>query len=415
MISIKKALLLSLASITLLVAEETSSLKTPAFTSPGSVEGTIAESSKPNGSFFRIEAIDTLFTPYNAWKTSIKKEHDFQFGGDYQTLYQNADPSLSDKEAFSGVFRLYGTYKAFNADSANSGSLIFKVENRHAFGSSHDAQNYGFSTGYYGITGALFGEYRDAGWGVTNLFWKQYFNEGKSNFQAGVLDPTDHLGVYGLINPMTAFSNLAFSSEQSMFLPNQGLGIAASSMIGEDFYIIAGINDANADAQEVGLDTFFDDNKYFTSLELGWTTGQERIYFDNIHATIWHVDAHEKFNGSPEGWGANFSAAWFVDDSWMPFLRGGFSDGGAALMQKNVSTGVGYYMGDTNDLLGFGINWADPSDDSLRDEITSELFYRVQLAQSLAITPSLQYFKDPALYTTESSMIQFGLRARFTF
>jgi len=99
----------------------------------------------------------------------------------------------------------------------------------------------------------------------------------------------------------------------------------------------------------------------------------------------------------------------------MPFFRAGFSEDGAALMQKSVSAGVGYYVQDSRDLLGFGINWADPSDDALKEEITSELFYRVQLAQSLAITPSIQYFKDPALYPTESSMWLFGVRARFTF
>ena len=99
----------------------------------------------------------------------------------------------------------------------------------------------------------------------------------------------------------------------------------------------------------------------------------------------------------------------------MPFLRAGFSEDGAALMQKNVSAGVGYYVNQTRDLFGFGLNWADPSDDSLRDQTTAEMFYRLQLAQSIAITPSIQYFKDPALYPTESSMWLCGVRARFTF
>ena len=405
-------LVLSCTLLTALHAEGAA----PAFISPNSVEGTMIENELPDTSFFRLESVDNFFISYNEWKASINKEHNFHFGGDYQTLYQNANPSLTDKEAFSGVFRIYGTYKAYNADSANSGSLIFKVENRHTLGSHLDAQNYGFSAGYYGITGTLFGEYtQSSGWGVTNLFWKQYLNDGKISIAAGILDPTDYLGVYGLMNPMTAFSNLAFSSDQTMFLPNQGLGIAAASMLNDNFYMIANLSDANADAQEAGFDTFFEDNKYFTSVEIGWTTVQARIYFDNIHVTLWHVDEHSKFNASPEGWGANFSAAWFAEDTWMPFLRAGFSEDGAALMQKNVSAGVGYYVNQTRDLFGFGLNWADPSDDSLRDQTTAEMFYRLQLAQSIAITPSIQYFKDPALYPTESSMWLFGVRARFTF
>ncbi len=389
--------------------------ETPAFTSPNGVEGTMIENELPDSSFFRPESVDDFFTQYSEWKASINREHHLHFGGDYQALYQNANPSLADKEAFSGLFRIYGAYKAYNADSIDSGSLIFKIENRHTIGDHLDAQNYGFSAGYYGITGTLFGEFGDGSWGLTNLFWKQYFNEGKISIAAGVLDPTDYLGVYGLMNPMTAFSNLAFSSDQTIFLPSQGLGIAAASMLNDNFYLIANLSDANADAQEMGFDTFFEDNKYFTSIEIGWTTRKDRIYLDNIHMTLWHVDEHSKFNASPEGWGANFSAAWFVDDIWMPFLRAGYSKDGAALMQKNVSAGVGYYVNQTRDLFGVGLNWADPSDESLRDQTTAEVFYRVQLAQSIAITPSIQYFKDPALYTAESSMWLFGLRTRFTF
>ena len=410
-LQLNKTFILSVALLVSLSAEE----KLPAFTSLQGVEGTMVENELPDTSLFRIESIDNFFAQYNDWKAAINKEHNFHFGGDYQALYQNINPSLTDKEAFSGVFRIYGAYKAYNADSANSGSLIFKIENRHTIGNHLDAQNYGFAAGYYGITGTLFGEFRDDGWGVTNLFWKQYLNEGKISIAAGVLDPTDYLGVYGLMNPMTTFSNLAFSSDQTMFLPNQGLGIAAASMLNDNFYVIANLSDANADAQEAGFDTFFEDNKYFTSVEVGWTTGQDRFYFDNIHILLWHVDEHLKYNASPEGWGVNFSAAWFVDDTWMPFLRAGYSEDGAALMRKNISAGVGYAVDHTRDLFGFGLNWADPSDDLLKDQTTAEMFYRVQLAQSLAITPSIQYLKDPALYPTESSMWLFGIRTRFTF
>ncbi|MBW1637465.1 MAG: carbohydrate porin, partial [Deltaproteobacteria bacterium] len=365
-------------------------------------------------SFFRPESVDTFFKPYNDWKTSLQKEHHLKIGGDYQSEYLHANPSNTDKDAFSGVLRLYSSYTAFNADSANSGTLIFKVENRHTYGDYHAAQNYGFAAGYYGIGGTLFGELSDSGWGLTNFFWKQQLREGKSNFIVGVIDPTDYLGIYGMSNPMTSFLNLSFLIDPTMFLPNQGLGVAGSTMIGEHFYAIANIIDANADAQELGFDTL-GEGEFFTSFELGWTTEQSRVYFDNIHLTLWHVDEHSTFNASPEGWGANFSASWLIDDSWMPYLRGGYSKGGAGLMQKSLSAGFGHYMSDTSDLLGFGINWSDPSDEALREQVTAELFYRIQIAKSIALTPDIQYFKDPALYPTESSMVQLGLRARFTF
>ena len=383
-------------------------------TPPNSVERTLEENTAPSSSFFRLDSVDEFFTPYNQWKSDIAKKSHLKFGGDYQTEYLHATPSNTDKDAFSGVFRAYGSYTLFNADSVNSGSLIFKVENRHAFGDYHSAQMYGFSAGYYGIGGTNFGEFRDSGWGVTNLFYKQQLRNGKSNFIVGIIDPTDYLGIYGMSNPMTSFLNLAFLIDPTMFLPNQGLGIAGSTMIGNNFYAIANIIDANADAQELGFDTLAE-GEFFTSFELGWTTEQNRVYYDNIHLTMWHVDEHDKFNASPDGWGANFSASWLIDMAWMPYLRGGYSEGGAGLMQKSLSAGFGHYMGEHSDVLGFGLNWSDPSDDNIGEQITAELFYRIQIAQSIAITPDIQYFKDPSLNPTESSMVQLGLRARFTF
>ncbi len=413
----KKTFLMLLALSTLLSAEEIASSERGTLP-PNSVERTLVENNEPDTSFFRLEFVDDLFAPYNEWKADIAKKHHLKFGGDYQTVYLQATPSLTDKDAFSGVFRLYGAYTLFNADSANSGTFIFKVENRHVFGDYHSAQDYGFASGYYGISGTLFGELSGSGWGLTNLFYKQQLNDGKSNFIVGIIDPTDFLGIYGMSNPMTSFMNLAFLIDPTMFLPNQGYGIAGSTMLGKNFYAVANIIDANADAQELGFDTLAE-GEFFTSFELGWTTEQNRIYYDNIHLTLWHVDEHSKFNASPEGWGANFSVSWLIDMAWMPYLRGGFSEGGTGLMQKSLSAGFGHYIGETSDVFGFGLNWSEPTEENfaipVNDQITAELYYRFQIAQSIGITPDLQYFKDPALYQNQSRMVQLGLRARFTF
>ena len=69
--------------------------------------------------------------------------------------------------------------------------------------------------------------------------------------------------------------------------------------------------------------------------------------------------------------------------------------------------------------VGVGINWGEPSDTTfepgLRDQTSVELYYRIQIFKELAITPDLQYIKNPALNPEESSLWVFGLRARFAF
>ena len=37
-----------------------------------------------------------------------------------------------------------------------------------------------------------------------------------------------------------------------------------------------------------GFDTFFNDHEFVKTIEIGWTTAQDRIYLDNLHLTLWH-------------------------------------------------------------------------------------------------------------------------------
>ena len=167
---------------------------------------------------------------------------------------------------------------------------------------------------------------------------------------------TDFLDVYGLVSPYTAFQNLAFNTNPTINAPNQGLGIAAGAKLGENFYVVGSIADANGDPSEPDFDVF-ETGETFKSIEIGYTSGGDRIYFDNIHLTFWQSDEAE--DGSrAEDKGVAFSAAWFIDNTWMPFIRAGQSEGTAALYERSLSTGLGWYRRNT-DLAAIGLNWAE--------------------------------------------------------
>jgi porin len=72
-------------------------------------------------------------------------------------------------------------------------------------------------------------------------------------------------------------------------------------------------------------------------------------------------------------------------------------------------------MDASKNLIGFGLNWGRPPQSGLDDQYTAELFYRLQLAQKLAITPDVQLIIDPALNPDENRIWVFGLRARLSF
>ncbi len=99
----------------------------------------------------------------------------------------------------------------------------------------------------------------------------------------------------------------------------------------------------------------------------------------------------------------------------MLFGRLGWSEGSAPLYNESVTVGMLYYFEARSDLVGVGMNWGKPSDDSLGEQTTGELFHRIQLAQNLAITPSVLLIGHPALDPDEDFIAILGIRVRTTF
>jgi porin len=254
---------------------------------------------------------------------------------------------------------------------------------------------------------------------LTNLFWRQGLAGERFVIQVGFLDVTDYLDVYGMSSPWLHFANLAFSTGSAAIpLPGDAtLGMTAGAWLSENLYLHAGIADLNADPTEPwdGFENFFGDREYFTHVELGWTSGRGNQYLDNVHLTFWHVDERDE-TLTDDGWGFNFSAAWWLADAWLPFLRAGYTDDGGSLLSKSVSVGIGYQPPSGRDVLGLAFNWGKPNSNSFgpgrHDQYAIELFYRIQLLQHLAITPSFQWIGEPALNARDDAVWLFGLRVR---
>jgi porin len=247
-------------------------------------------------------------------------------------------------------------------------------------------------------------------------------NDGRSVLIAGILDVTDYLDAFALASPWLHFMNFAFSTGSATIgLPNDGaLGVAFGTMLTDRFYLIAGFTDTNGDPTDPfeGFDSFFSDNEYFKSIEIGYTSSQERIIFDNYHLTFWHKDAQTAAN-VPSGWGVNFSASRYLNDNLMPFLRGGFTEDAGSLLEASISGGVGYQTEAFDGLLGAAVNWGRPNADTfgpdLDDQFAMEVFYRAAVGRYGALTIDLQYIQDPAINPFESSIWMFNLRGRVAF
>lgn len=383
-----------------------------AFGGPGSTGADLAEDATPKVPYFRFDATDRLFAPYLDAKERLNEEYGFAFGGDYSVVYQHASETSGRSHALAGMLRLYGTWTLLPDEGGNTGSLVYKLQHNTRLGNATTPFDLGFEAGSILPTKA---PWSDQGWLLTNLFWQQRFLDGRFTVVAGQLDVTDYVDIYGLVSPWSGFSNLAFLTNPTIAAPNQGLGMAVGGGLTDNLYFVAGIADANGNPEdpEDGFDGLFAEGETFQHLEVGWSSSWDRRYLDNLHVTAWHADERTAA-GVPGSWGVSASAAWFVQDRWMPFLRAGWSDGGAPLLNGSVSVGVGY-LARSHDLLAIGFGWGEPSARGLDDQYTFELFYRLQLTEHLAVTPDLQLIADPALDPDESVIWVPGLRLRLTF
>jgi len=384
------------------------------FGGPGAVGNTIADDAASIPSLID----ERLLEPWFQWKQGLQDDHGFSFGLDYTPLYlkSSEDGFSGDDSAASGMLRVFGAWDLVGRGTPNTGAFVWKIEHRHSY-TDVSPQGFGFDQGYVGLIEPPFS---DEGTRLTNLYWRQRMNGGKATVVAGMLDVTDFVNVYALASPWTGFMNFAFSTgSAAMFVPNDAtLGIAGGAMLTDKIFLIGNLVNAYTDPTDP-FDTvgdFFSENEYFSSIELGWTRGQERIYQDNAHLTLWHVDESAPA-GTPGGWGVlfNYSAS-LNDDTLMPFIRGGYADDGGTLLERSVSVGLGYNTAGGRDQLGVAANWGRPNEDSfgpdLDDQYTFELYYRLQVTEQFALTPDIQYLVDPAQNPTEDSLWIFGLRAR---
>jgi porin len=382
------------------IAQETASGITPKFGGPDAVENQLEKDKES----------------WQDWKKKLKDDHGFGFSVDYTGVVLSANETFSDSTGAGGIARIYG---AWDLVDEGAGALVWKFEHRHKYG---DVSPFDFSMGQMGYVGLQEAPFNDSEFRTQNLYWRHRLNGGRSTLVAGILDPTDFVDAFALASPWLHFMNLAFSTGSAgIGLPNDAaVGVAYGSMLTDNVYAIASITDTNGDPSDpfVGFDNFFSDNEYFTSVEIGWTSSHERIIFDNTHVTVWHKDK-QVVAGVNSGWGMAFSYSRYLGENFMPFLRGAYADDGGSLLQKSVSIGMGYQTEAFSGLLGVGLNWGEPNEDTfgpgLSDQYAIEAFYRVPIGKRFAVTADGQFIKDPALNSSKSTIWMFNVRARFAF
>ena len=363
--------------------------------------------------------------PWFDFKKKLSENTGIEFGINYTSLFIYATQTIADKNtsnASSGILDLQGGWTFLNRKKGkNTGKLFAKINSRHSYkGSNSTAPMFhGLNeSGYYGLPATGF---RDYSMRVLELNYQQSLFENRFHFVVGKVDPTNYFNFHGLMVPWQHFIGYGAAVSGTVNWSNPGLGAIFSVRPTEKLYVMAGLTDVSGDSFNKGeflnFGDQFQNGKFWKSVEVGFVPSFETRYFKKISITYWHSDAYTNHSDQAiaSGQGLAVSAHWFFKERFIPFARFGISDGNGenAFYKTDIQIGHGFRFLNY-DILGISLSWNQPNIADVKDQITAELFYRVNVTAHLEFTPSVQFIANPTFNPDSNSLFYFGMRGRIT-
>lgn len=285
---------------------------------------------------------------------------------------------------------------------------------------------------------------------VDKWWWRQELFDGKLEFRLGKLDTAKDLFDVSEIagDEDKRFLN-SFLVTNPTIAHRKGIGAFIVVRPTEWLYVQAAAVDAEGVQSKTGFETAFHDDDLFVALgEIGFTPKFEtdRGPMPGVYrAGVWHnPQTRDVFFDTKGGrfatrrkTGDTGFYAGFDQLIWKErdepkdkqglsvFGRYGYAHDDVNRIEHFWSTGA-QYVGPIperdQDILGFGIAQAIVSDqyrvelDALADrETVYELYYAIQLAPWLVLTPDIQFVKNPGGDSNDHDAVVANVRLRVTF
>jgi len=375
-------------------------------------EATSAVDQPASNALIQPDPIEPLLqgVGYRALQDAAAEQLNFQFEVGYTLIWQGATDTIDDaNNILSGSLDVTGQWTAFQDTGFGSGSVGFLMEAGQVIGHRRDE---GGGDGLAGNIGSALGpngDYLADDILLSELWYAHSFADGALVITVGKLDQTVYLDANRIANDETTqFIGGPFVNNVVIGFPEYGSGVNVTATPSELFYVSGSWGNAAAAPDETTLNNLNGDDSFwaveggltptFGELEgayrvIGWSTSVEGD------------DAH--------GIGLSFDQQ--ITDSLVPFFRYGYTTVDEAKDMQFVSAGLGIEgpLGRADDLCGIGYAYADLGDDG--HEAMFEAFYRLQLTDTLQLTPDVQVVFDPAGTDEYDCVGIFGLRLQANF
>lgn len=369
-----------------------------------------------------------------------------------QIYQQNLDGGLSTHRRSGRYSGSYDLELELDADTLAGlpGGVVYML----ASGSWSEGIDASSVASMFGVNGDATGNRSIDVW---ELWYEQSLWADHVRIRAGKIDLTGGFECRGcavafdgnaFANDETAqFLNSALILNPTIPFPDNGLGAAVYVQPLEWWYVSAGFADAQADFRETGFNTaFHDEDHFFAVFETGVTprlpSSRGELQGAYRVGTWYDPQPKDRFDGrgvERDDMGLYVSLDQMVlkentaehDTQGLGlFARGGWADDDINLIRCFWSAGAQYQglvEGRDADVLAFGVaqgRFTDELDDvrflvkdDLRrvqsHETAMELYYNIEVAPWVHVTPSVQYIFNPSGLLDDAVVV--GLRVQMSF
>ena len=340
-------------------------------------------------------------------KRELSEKYGFTWAVEDTAIYQITSGGVDPNDALVNTLGFFATWKILRDDNGKDfGGLGFQAETR---GDPLD----GHFTDLRDDLGTLWSpndSTSDDYTKINQLWWGQQFGGGRYGFLVGKIDPGSRINANRFAGSgNTQFFAQPFATNPARSFPDNGMGLMLRAEPADWLLLHFTMSDSDA------VSTY----SPFKTINGNWLYAGEvglRPMVPRLGPGIYRLMIYQRDLEDADEFGWSVSADQNLSQEFGAFLRYGGNDAGINSIRQLVSTGVSFLkpFGRPNDQAGIGVSYTHPASSDLRDEYSTEAYYRVQLTEGIEVSGSAQLIIDPSA-SDQDAVGVFGLRTRILY
>jgi porin len=340
-------------------------------------------------------------------KAQLLEKYGFSFAIEDTLIYQGASGGVDPQDAMVNTLGLFATWKIFRSqDGKDFAGIGFQFETRGNPLDGHFTDMTASLGTIWSPNDSTSNDYTK----INQLWWGQRFADGRLGFIIGKIDPGAYInGNRFAGSGNTQFFGQPFATNPARSFSDNGLGLMLRADPTDWFYAHFTMSDSDAVSTYSPFKTL--DGHWLYAGEIGF-----QPVISRLGKGVYRLMFYGRDTESADEVGWSLSCDQNLTDAYGVFLRYGGNDGTINAIRHLVSTGISFLkpFGRRNDQAGIGVSYTHPTNNDLRDEYSTEVYYRLQVTEGFELSGSTQLIVNPSASPQNTEAV-FGLRARLLY